>query len=534
VLKRHWPAVAAVTIYWTATAVLLGQSLRLNDGHLIYPLDDAYVHMAIARNVALHHVWGVVRDGFSSSTSSPLWTLMLALTYFVLGVGAAAPLVINFVAGSLIVVTIGHFMRAQSAGAPLTFAVLLAAIFIAPLPTLTLAGMEHTLHALVTVWFAFTAASLLASNRPATKRDLAMAGLLSALAVGLRYEGMFAVGVAALLFMLTRRWAAAGVVAAAGTAPVVAYGLWSMMHGWYFFPNSVLLKGQVPSLDLKAILAFAAGSPALHNLVGNPHMLLIVVAALALLLVATTAPVWNEDVFLLTILIGTSLLHMQLARAGWFYRYEAYLLVLGAAVFGVIAANRLPSFRTWARGSAVLPRLAGVATLFVVAGFPFVSRGVNALRTAPTAASNIYRQQYQVGLFLDRFYTGRSVAVNDIGAVAYLADVKLFDIFGLASLEIAQLKRAGRYESRELAAFALRHDTEIAIVYPSWLGEYGGVPAGWTKVGEWGVADNVVLGENAVSFYAVKADQRPRLVENLRRFAPGLPGAVRQAGEYTK
>ena len=49
---------------------------------------------------------------------------------------------------------------------------------------------------------------------------------------------------------------------------------------------------------------------------------------------------------------------MQLARAGWFYRYEAYLVLLGCAVFGVIAADRLPSYGEWARPGNVFPRCA--------------------------------------------------------------------------------------------------------------------------------------------------------------------------------
>ena len=69
------------------------------------------------------------------------------------------------------------------------------------------------------------------------------------------------------------------------------------------------------------------------------------------------------------------------------------------------------------------------------------------------------------------------------------------------------------------------------MIYPSWLTEYGGVPSGWAKVGEWRVRDNVVLGENAVSFYAVTEQARPRLVANLRQFAPSLPAGAIQGGD---
>jgi hypothetical protein len=533
-LKRHGPIAFAVAIYWVATATLVAASVRRTGGLLVYPLDDTYVHMAIAKNVAVAHVWGVTPYGFTSSTSSPLWTLLLALTYFVGGASAAAPLAFNVAAGTLVLVTIGRFLRARSAGPLLTGAVLAIAVFVAPLPTLTVTGMEHTLHALATLWFVFSAASLLASIGPPSAKAQRILGVLAALVAGLRYEGIFAVGVVALLFALKGYWRRAVGVSLAGAVPIAVYGLWAMRHGWDFLPNSVLLKGQSPSHDLGALLAFAAGLPALHNLLANLHVFVLVVAALALLLVVMDDAAWNEDVFLLAILIGTSLLHVQLARAGWFYRYEAYLLVLGVAVFGVIAADRLPSWREWTRQTAALPRSIAALLLIAVAGVPFASRAVNGLRNAPAAASNIYSQQYQMGLFVDRFYRGQSVAINDIGAVGYLTDGRLLDVYGLANLDIARLKRTGRYRSQDLADMAARQGTAIAIVYPSWLNEYGGVPQGWTKVGQWGVRDNVVLGETAVSFYAVKDGERVPLVENLRRFAAFLPPAVVQGGEYTR
>ena len=533
-MKRHGAIAFPVAVYWIATALLLVMSTRQTGGHLVYPLDDAYVHMAIAKNVALHHVWGVTRYGFTSSTSSPLWTLLLSLTFVVFGAGALAPLLFNVVAGTAIVVTIGRFMAARSAPPLLTGAVLLIAIFITPLPTLTMSGMEHTAHALATLWFVFAAAARLGSTRPAGTKRAAVVGLLAALVTALRYEGIFTAFLVVLLFAIARRWREAAFVGIGGALPIAVYGLWSMAHGWYFLPNSVLLKGQAPTRGLRALLAFVSGSPALHNLLANPHILLLVVAALALLVVVTADLVWSDDIFLLTILIGTTLLHMQLARAGWFYRYEAYQLVLGAAVFGVIAADRLPPLDAWFHGSAAVPRAVAVAALIAVAGFPFASRGLNAWRNTPTAAANIYSQQYQMGLFADRFYQGQTIALNDIGAVGYLGEARLFDIFGLASVDIARLKRDGRYQSAEIASLADRQGAAIAMVYPSWLNEHGGVPTAWTKVGEWGVRDNVVLGGNAVSFYAVRDDQRRLLTGNLRRFAPLLPPGVIQGGEYTR
>ena len=50
-----------VAIYWITMLVLVAISTHRTDGHLVYPLDDAYVHMAIAKNVAQTET--LVKDG---------------------------------------------------------------------------------------------------------------------------------------------------------------------------------------------------------------------------------------------------------------------------------------------------------------------------------------------------------------------------------------------------------------------------------------------------------------------------------------
>jgi len=88
-------------VYWVTVIVLVILSTNLNEGHLIYPLDDTYIHMSIAKNVVLHHVFGVTRYEFTSSTSSPLWTFLLAITYLAFGVNERSPLILNLLFGTL-------------------------------------------------------------------------------------------------------------------------------------------------------------------------------------------------------------------------------------------------------------------------------------------------------------------------------------------------------------------------------------------------------------------------------------------------
>ena len=83
-LLQHWPLYASVLILSLLLWLILAISFSQNQGHLVYALDDAYIHMAMARNFAHYGVWGVTRYGFTSSSSSILWTLLLSLTYYLL------------------------------------------------------------------------------------------------------------------------------------------------------------------------------------------------------------------------------------------------------------------------------------------------------------------------------------------------------------------------------------------------------------------------------------------------------------------
>ena len=513
--------------YWGIVAGLIYATLAGTGGLLVYPLDDTYIHMAMAKNMATHGVWGVTAEGFTSATSSPLWTALLAIVYAVFGVSTWAPLVLNLLVGTAVVCSVSSL--AARAGLPpwLTTLATAAVVFAGTLPTMTVLGMEHTLHILLATWFVVLAARLAGGD------DAAGMWRVAALAAALtltRYEGAFAVAAVAVALSIGGRWRAAFVIAAAGAVPLVLYGLWSQSHGGFLLPNSVLLKGVAPATTVVGLLQMAVLWNGVAGLLANPHLAFLVVAVLGTVLLRRGDGASREHLVMALVFVACTVLHLQFARVGWLYRYEAYLVVLGLVVVASLTA-----VVRWPSASQVRPRLvaaASVALLALVLAFPLMRRGVNALRQTPQAAVNIFQQPYQAGLFLGEFYGGRRAAVNDIGAVGYLSDATMLDIWGLGTAEIAQLKRRGALTSDAIAAMADRLEVEIAIVYPGLLGEIGGVPAHWQLAGEWRVPDNVVLGASAVAFYAVKPGAHGALVANLAKFSNRLPAAVIQDGLY--
>ena len=530
IARRHWPVIGATVILWLTTVVLLVISLHKNQGHLGYAVDDTYIHMAMAKNSALHGVWGITRYGFSGSTSSPLWTFLLLITYVLFGVNEASPFVLNVLFSTAAVVVSYLIVRKHMASRLGVFAACLLVVFLTPLPALTFVGMEHVLHAVLTLSFVFLSARALSSTTGLPRSSLALLAILAPLVIAVRYEGAFVVSVVCVLFVLKKHKLLAGVLGAAARLPVVASGIWSLSQGWYFLPNSVLLNAPALDLTVGGIVRTILGTSFWANVWRFPEIVCLLVAAVLLLLFhPKRGTAWDATRYALAVFVGAAILHLECLHAVWFYRYEAYLVLLGVVVIAAAAGDFHPRKPAWRISWKALPRNAALVLLVVHTAGPLGLRAFRSLRDTPQATKNIFEQQYQMGLFLKRYYRDEPVAVNDIGAVAFLADTKLLDFVGLGSMEPARLRRQNRYGSEQADSLAKQQGVVVAIVYRGWY-----FTQKWREVGQWRISNNVVCGGNTVSICAIDSSASDGLIENLKAFAGELPADVKQLGEYTE
>ena len=551
--------------------VALWRSLHLTGGHLVYTLDDAYIHMAMAKNLARHGVWGVTPFGFSATSSAPLWTLLLSGTFALFGPREILPLILNLAAALLTLGAAHRILRRYlPAATPGTFlAILVALVVFTPLVPLVMSGQEHTLHLLLTLLFVDAAVRRLGARPSAEARGPGerdgipasgggpepvvpgkQAGfarrlgfwLLPPLLVLVRYESLFLIAAVGVAFAWRRRVREALLLGALALAPVLGVGWSNLQHGWSFLPNPILRKANLPGADAAQLVGTFTGYVAVRRLFVNPHLFLPVLAALGLICWTLPRAQGREahgKTVLLIFLLALGL-HLSFADVGWFYRYEAYLVGLGVIGLGIAAAEWIGARDGSGEGACLGERgwmkcgRGGSRAAAVVLGLLLVvglgDRGARAWLETPRASANIYEQQYQMGLFLKRYYEGATIALNDIGAANYLADIRCVDLYGLADREILAAFRAGTYSVATLERIGRERGARIAILYPHWVR----MPASWVQVGQWQIGKNIVNGGDTVAFFALQRGEEQNLIRNLREHAARLPASIRQGGAYVE
>ena len=530
--------------------VQIATSVHLCQGELVYSLDDAYIHMGLAKHLVEQGVWGV-GDGFASASSSVLWPLALAAVYAVKGPDIYTPLVFEFLGLFGLMYFLHRLVRREFGsldrrGWPVGVA-FLAIVLVAPATTLALLGLEHIWHLVAVLVVVDQAAAVLSRDAaaspitvdPRTVRPLLW---LAPLLTLIRFETLALVPVVAGLLFWRGYRRAAFLFFAGALLPVFLMGLGSMALGGFFWPNSLILKtgrlapGEGLTAKLLAIL-----QQLLVVAVKQPHFFLLTLFSLATLAVTLyfTRRFFTAPAMVLVLSLSQSLAHAIFGNFDWFYRYDAYLLSL--AVFANLYAfawllrplaatqpDSLPGQRSgWKVATAALILI----VLAIPTGMLLARRSLEANRKTPLAARNIFEQQIQIARFLRQEYSGAQVAVNDIGAVSYFADFRPLDLFGIGSNEVVAARMDHNFGRQWLEKTAASRNLDIAVLYEPWFRDE--LPPSWIRVGEWEIQENVVCAQPVVTFFAATPEKAARLARSLARFDAQLPDRVRRYSNHS-
>jgi hypothetical protein len=414
------------------------------------------------------------------------------------------------------------------------FTGLVVMILATPLPTLVFIGMEHTLHAILTVLFIFWAAKVLGAEGDASRRDGLILCMLAVLLTACRYEGGFLVLIATFLLLCRKRFATALALGLAGALPPVTFGLISIGNGWHFLPNSLLLNTVFPKVDSIARMIHFLGYRAFRNIQDFPQILWIATIGSMFFFYCSLKlkkPIWHPSVTLALFMVSAPLAHAQFIRITWFYRHDAYLVAAAAVIFAVMLAEVRPQGgrMVWRRRDIPLYGMACLVCL--LASAPYVRRA-GSITQVVQATTNIHEQQYQMALFLAGFCQGQAVVANDIGAVTFVPDIRIIDLVGLATLPVADRLLSRTFDQQTIRDITKENGGKVAILYENWFSGPSRIPEQWVRAGTWTISDPVVQGGDTVTFFAVDPSEKMNLIRGLRSFAPKLPKSVLQHGVY--
>lgn len=368
-----------VLLYWLFI-------VALNSGQLVFTLDDAYIHLALAENLMQGH-YGINLNEYSAPSSSILWPFLLApfaklafANYFILVANTIFTAITLLLFGLML--SPGGTDPASAGDAEkktLLNVILILLIPACNLIGLIFTGMEHSLQVMLTV------AIICGLCRESSSGRLDWWALFAIILAPLvRYECL-AISLPAagyLFFRGHRRQAAVTVIA---ILTIVAGFSWFLISlGQNPLPNSVRAKSQIAhdKSGSSAFVNFASG-------IATSRGVLLAVSFLFLLSQMTNLKLEKSERLLCATVSSSIILHFLFGQFGWFCRYEIYIWAAAIALVGFLLKSSL--YRQSSNYNLFAKVFFMFTALFLLC-FPYLM----VLVDIPVAANNIYEQQYQM------------------------------------------------------------------------------------------------------------------------------------------
>lgn len=492
------PSYAALTIVsaLATLAIFVGVAMAQNGWVFEYPLDDVYIHLAMAEGIA-SGTYGVNPGEVASAASSPLWPFLL-VPFSETPLHRWMPLILNIVA---LIAAAGLFGRilgeARLGRAGAFFAVL--APFALGMYTVAYGGMENMAHGAASLAIVLGLWFYVETGRVGW---LLVIGVF--LAPAFRLEGLALALVAAGLVMRLGRIPAGLGLAVIAVAPVLGFVAFLMALGLDPFPNSIMAK-------LSEKSGAGIGEKIAYNASAYGGRLLL---GLSVTLALVAVSFWNPDLRRAYFGLGIALAglaHLAFGAIGWLDRYENYAILALAGALALIVSDQSRRVRS---GMMALVLLAGVLTYA-----PYIPNNLTNMRA-------IHLQQAEMSRFAKE-HLDAPIAVNDLGYVSWQNENHVLDLWGLASKTALDIRLAGTEPPGWADPLAEEAGVEVAMIYDWWIASALG--DGWVKLGELKALNvaGAFLGGDTVSFYARRAEDVERLKGLLTDWAADLPeGAV--------
>ncbi|WP_292008660.1 hypothetical protein [Chryseobacterium sp.] len=487
------------------------------DNFFTYILDDAYIHLAIAKNFALHGVWGMTQYAFSSSSSSPLFTAILSGLIYVFGNHYLIPLLFNSIVAVLVIYfLVKYYSSYFNKEWYIVFASLFTLLF-AVLHFQIVTGMEHVFQVLIIVINIYCFQKWYQSDFRNSKIRLGFYTTIVLLGL-IRFESMFYFVSLAFIFFLLKKFNKAIAVLILGFVPICVFGYYNYQQSGHFFPNSVVVKGTTIDFSgnyLAQMKYFLFDKILLnvtfYKIAFFPLLMSVVIVCRDYKRLDLKSVLSNN--FLIIVWSVTLVLHCLFGDLKGF-RYEAYLLV-------ALSMLLIPKVVLFFQSPLTFVKKDPLMTALIVFNILLLIYKVGYAHIIMIKGSeNVYRQQIQSARFLEKYYNTSKVVANDIGAICYFSDIHLFDIAGLGSEEMIRFNEKEKVFDDEFENFVTQYSInnhyQLAVVYEEWFS--GHIPGNWRKVAVLKIDSHINVALDHVTIYSIDPDIHSELKKNVKKF----------------
>ncbi|WP_033290896.1 hypothetical protein [Amycolatopsis jejuensis] len=421
------------------TAVLSTLFFFLVHGHLI---DDTYITLSYARNLAFHGTWGLLSDSVSNTATSPLNVLSLAALTFILRDAVSAAGVLYVGCQMLLVLALRRAGR--STGLPGWFPMLtIAALTVNPLLVSSI-GLEVELGATALAWLLVFSIE---------RRPFAF-GLVAGAVALIRVDLLIFVAIIFLArkhFWLDARRSFQG--AALVALPWFGFS-WIVLGA--AVPDTVIIKTLQGALRFWGEWQFGNGyrmywgGMPLQTVLSFLPLGLAVLAGLWWVVLALRGNETSRRLLPFAVLAiagaAYTLAYVQLKVPPYHWYYGPG--IIAATVFGCAVVAGFAHRVQRIAGAVVIVALVGASVIaYAGAGLP---RAFAPLTTNYTTSA----QYAEIGREVGRLADGRTVAsAGEIGVLAYNCDCTIIDVFsdrGRMPQAIADLEAHTGHLSRGL------------------------------------------------------------------------------------
>ncbi len=444
-----------------AAAVIFGAGVYLLASFFIYrigfPLDDSWIHLTYARNLALYGQWAFQLGHLSAGSTAPLWTFLLALGFWL----GLAPYFWTYLLGGLALFGLAVLMEKTARRLISTYNPRLPwiGLFFAfewHFLWASMSGMETLLHALLVT-------SVLAALMTGSRRYLTL-GLLTGLSVWVRPDGLTLLAPVVLVIFLVEKS-----IAEKGRALVLYFiGFGSLFVPYLLFnlwlshtpmPNTFYAKQtEYAAWQARPILERLADL--LFQLLTGPGVILLP-GAIAAAVLSIRRRAWPIIAAMLWC-GGYLLLYILRLPA---YQHGRYLMPAMPVffLFGLLAFLEFQTstlFRRfqWRVKTTWQVSIILVTLLFFGLGARSYGEDVGLIESEMVVTAKWVSQNIPAGAV---------VAAHDIGALGYFDNHELIDLAGLVSPEVIPFMR----DESQLAVFLNQRGANYLIAFPAFYPE---------------------------------------------------------------